>query len=96
METVKIVFGTALWLVGGLTSVAVVNDFVTAIRTGGFPGPYGFLGALADGVLPLVFMVAAYFLTRSQLRRRNPRIVLGTGIAVALLFGIYASYLLRP
>ncbi len=96
METVKTILGTALWLIGALMSVAVVNDFVIAIRTGSFPEPLGFVGALLDGILPLVLMVSAYFVTRSHLRRRTPRIVLGTGMAVALLFGIYVSYLLYP
>jgi hypothetical protein len=96
VETVKTILGTALWLIGGMMSIPLVYDFVIAIRTGSFQGPNGFVGVLLDGVLPLVFIVAAYFLTRSHLRRRNPRIVLGTGIAVALLFGIYTSYLLKP
>jgi hypothetical protein len=96
VKTVKTILGTALWLIGGLTSVAVVNDFVTAIRTGSFPGPLGVVGALLDGILPLILMVSAYFLTHSHLRRRNPRIVLGTGLAIALLFEIHVSYLLRP
>jgi len=96
VTTFKTVTGIVLWLVAGLTSVAVVNDVVTAIRTGGFVGPNGFAGALADGVIPLVFLVPAYFLTRSHLQRRNPRIALGIGAAVALLLGIYASHLLRP
>lgn len=96
MATVKTTIGIVLWLVAGLTSIPVVTDFVTAIRIGAFPGPYGFLGALADGVIPLVFLVPAYFLTRSHLQRRNPRIALGIGAAVVLLLGIYASYLLHP
>jgi len=59
VTTVKPIIGVVLWLVAGLTSVAVGNDFVTAIRTGGFVGPNGFVGALADGVIPLVFLVPA-------------------------------------
>lgn len=57
MTRVKVIIGIVLWLVAALTSVAVGNDFVTMIRTGHFVGPNGFLGALADGVIPLVFLV---------------------------------------
>ena len=95
MTGVKAIIGIALWLVAGLTSVAIGNDFVTAIRMGVFVGPNGFVGALAGGVIPLVFLVPAYFLTRSHLQRRNPRIALGIGTVVTVLFWIFTSYLLH-
>jgi hypothetical protein len=92
----KTIIGIVLWVVAGLTSVAVGNDLVTAIRIGAFVGPNGFVGTLTDGVIPIVFLVPAYFLTRSHLRRRNAHIALGIGAAVTVLAWIYASYLLHP
>ena len=93
--TLKTIIGIVLWLVAALTSVAVGNDLVTAIWTGAFPRPNGFIGALANAVIPFVFLVPAYLLTRSDLQRRDARIAVGAGAAAPLLFWIFASYIVR-
>ena len=93
----RAILGIICWVIGYLTLVVVVRGAVTAGRVGpGLIHDYQVASAFVDAGFMLLFLVAAYFLTRPHLDRTKPRIALAVGLAIAILLGINASYVIMP
>jgi hypothetical protein len=99
---VRAVLGIILWVIAGLTLVVLVRDLSIVSRVGDTTDlgrlirGYRIGTALQEGVILLVFLIAAYLLTRAHLQRSKPRIALVVGAAVAIALGINASFALMP